>query len=534
MNSGRVNSVDPNNNNNPEQKSNFIVRHWRGDLSLPVSYWIIGFFGNISAMVIVAIIVAASQASTYNPSLIFAVQVGIWGSIGVILTWQLVGVWRSANAYIKAGRPVVWAGLAKLMVVLGFLSSVGTFIEEGYEPMAHMARIAFLDDPDIDPYYISVLRGGTEVEVYGGFKFGLARDFEKVLEQNRQIRVVHLTSRGGRMGEAERLYEIIRQRGLATYVPLRCLSACTLAFVGGHERWLGQFGQLGFHSPGGPTVAPSEMASTRREWVERYVRAGVSRAFVEHALAVPHDSMTYPGYDVLLASGVVTNRADPYRFAISGYGPRHRLSVERLSDSFSRAVPFMNEIQRHDPLLFNNLISNLEQGYRQGMSEGEITDVLGEMVLRAVAERRGRADDLTIYELTSLTVQIMTDLAEKDPGLCYRMGLGTHSRMQYVATLSRELQAREQELVGRLFASSSAPPAASPEDVDALTEGVIARAFDRMSDNQIAVLDMMGGQLDPEEELHACQAMTVIMDEVTRLRPQEAGIVMREVFFLGE
>lgn len=520
--------------NDQNQRNNFIAHHWRGELSLPVSYWIIGFFGNIGAMVVVATIVAASQASPYNPFLIFAVQVGIWGSIGVILTWQVVGVWRSANAYIKAGRPVIWAGLAKLMVVLGLLSSAGTFIEEGYEPMAHMARIAFLDDPDIDPYYISVLRGGTEVEVYGGFKFGLARDFEKVLEQNRQIRVVHLTSRGGRMGEAERLYEIIRQRSLATYVPIRCLSACTLAFVGGHERWLGQFGRLGFHSPGGPTVAPSEMASTRREWVERYVQAGVSRAFVARALAVPHDSMTYPDYDILFASRVVTNRADPYRFAISGYGPRHRLSVERLSDNFSRAVPFMDAIQRHDPLLFDGLISNLERSYRLGLSEGEIADALGAMVLRAVAERRGRADDATIYDLTKLTVQIMTELAEKDPGLCYRMSLGTHSRMHYAATLSRELQAREQELVGRVFASRGAPSAPSREVVDALTEGVIERAFDRMTYSQIAVLDIMGGDLDPEAELDACRAITVIMDEVTRLRPLEAGIVMREVFLLGE
>jgi hypothetical protein len=81
--------------------NNFIARHWRGELPLWVSYWIIAFLANIAAVLFVIFVTGALSAeSGYNPIRIFSILSAIWSGVVAIAIWQLVGVWRSANRYI--------------------------------------------------------------------------------------------------------------------------------------------------------------------------------------------------------------------------------------------------------------------------------------------------------------------------------------------------------------------------------------------------------------------------------------------------
>lgn len=40
----------------PEKKANYLVRHWRGELSLGVSYWVNRFLANVAALFVVSAI----------------------------------------------------------------------------------------------------------------------------------------------------------------------------------------------------------------------------------------------------------------------------------------------------------------------------------------------------------------------------------------------------------------------------------------------------------------------------------------------
>jgi hypothetical protein len=46
------------------------------------------------------------------------------------------------------------------------------------------------------------MRNGTEIEISGGFKYGLNDDFLRILNAAPRVEVVHLNSLGGRIGEA--------------------------------------------------------------------------------------------------------------------------------------------------------------------------------------------------------------------------------------------------------------------------------------------------------------------------------------------
>src|SRR5262249_4364914 len=175
--------------------------------------------------------------NSFNPVAILVCYALIWICVLGFSVWQLVGTWRSANKRIAErsamGMRAPWAGLAKVAICLGWLQLAVFTVKDAVPQISEATSMAFMNDPQIPAYAIRVMNNGSEAEIGGGIKFGLTSDFEKILTASDRIRIVHLDSVGGRVGEAQKLNALIRRRGLDTYVESKCLSACTLAFVGG-------------------------------------------------------------------------------------------------------------------------------------------------------------------------------------------------------------------------------------------------------------------------------------------------------------
>src|ERR1700722_17190155 len=89
---------------NSDRRSNFLVRFWRGEYSLGVSYWLFGLLGNVALAFIADAIAALFQIEQgYDPRAILGSLVSIWLVTGVFLVWQVTGIWRSARRH-GAGR----------------------------------------------------------------------------------------------------------------------------------------------------------------------------------------------------------------------------------------------------------------------------------------------------------------------------------------------------------------------------------------------------------------------------------------------
>jgi len=71
--------------------------------------------------------------------------------------------------------------------------------------------------------------------------------FEKVLKENPDIKVVHLTSWGGDVETSDQIADLIIDYELDTHVVEVCYSACPTIFVGGEKRTLARGSKLGFH-----------------------------------------------------------------------------------------------------------------------------------------------------------------------------------------------------------------------------------------------------------------------------------------------
>ena len=64
-----------------------------------------------------------------------------------------------------------------------------------------------------------------------------------------------LTVPGGHIKAAMEVADLILSHKLDTYVNGMCASACTIAFLAGHQRFVSETGRLGFHQAHGPGIS---------------------------------------------------------------------------------------------------------------------------------------------------------------------------------------------------------------------------------------------------------------------------------------
>ena len=97
--------------------------------------------------------------------------------------------------------------------------------------------------------------GRVFVDVIGKIDYG---DFETFKEKTdkiyptdpKKLVIVTLVSYGGRIGPAMQIGELVRKRGMLTFVPgdRTCASACATIWVAGKLRTVGDTPQIGFHA----------------------------------------------------------------------------------------------------------------------------------------------------------------------------------------------------------------------------------------------------------------------------------------------
>jgi hypothetical protein len=140
----------------------------------------------------------------------------------------------------------------------------------------------------------------------------VTQELERFLNAMAGVRTVRLNSNGGRILEAQRMSDLITSRNLATFVARDCLSACTIVFLGGKERFMLPTARLGFHQPAFRGMTASDRrAAIAAEQQRLQQRFGLSAAFAARANSAPPSGMWYPDKDELMRERVVTRLGSP-------------------------------------------------------------------------------------------------------------------------------------------------------------------------------------------------------------------------------
>ena len=329
-----------------EKKGNYLLRHWRGELSLPISYWLNGFLANIVAILFLLGIggLLSFTNNAYAPLVYWLSAIFF---ILIVVCWQTVGIWRSSDRYIIEKGQHFWASAAKLMVVIGVFSNVAE-INKTYVPAIKesLERIEWQSEANWD---VLLLNGGKEIELSGAINTGIANELSIILDASKNVKTIHVNlSLGGLVDEAIILQKIISKNNLNTYVSGECVSACTIVFLGGKKRYIKSSAKLGFHAYKVPGLKENQMDYSDDK---NYLKSlNVDKKFITKIFETPHLEMWYPEIDELMEANIVHEIVNGNEFSVSGLSSREVTSeIDGLASNLEnmKNAATVEEIQKN-------------------------------------------------------------------------------------------------------------------------------------------------------------------------------------------
>lgn len=285
--------------------SGYLARHWRGELSLPVSFWVNNLLWSILAGLAIGglaawIGVAGDGVRAGALAILLA-----WPALLATNVWATVGAWRASGAYLAGGGRVLWGWGARVLLAIGALGTlvstvadfgpqVGTYLQmaRGIDPIGHLQVTLSLD--------------GRRLHLEGPVGMGDARRVQALAARAPGLRLVELDSPGGRLKEAAALAALVRASAWQTRTVGVCESACTLIHLAGSRRQLMPGAKLGFHRASGGTLNPVLDRLANHELERTYRAAGLSDHLLTRAMATPPSRMWHPARDELVAGGLIT------------------------------------------------------------------------------------------------------------------------------------------------------------------------------------------------------------------------------------
>ena len=269
----------------------YIIAHWRGELSLAVSFWVNGFLLNLASSPVWAFVEATYSEPYTRPDWTDVAALSAIAIVGVtVTTWQLVGTWRSAGRHIKKVNRIFWAMAARFSVVLGFLGVLGTIIAFAtvIKIQTQLVTGALLGD-----YSVSLVEG-TDIRLEGDINFDAVDEVRDLLNSNAGVEVLALSSAGGLVGAAFELVELVDERKLTVVAMGECSSACTMPLLASQAPTVVVGTVVGFHRWSDFVEVDSETESEMNEDLSQFLTDhGVDRDTRSKILAAgPEDLWT--------------------------------------------------------------------------------------------------------------------------------------------------------------------------------------------------------------------------------------------------
>lgn len=291
-------------------KRNWIRRHWRGEETLAVSYWrncvLLGGFVPVLLMQIY------SGVDPFQHWLRGEALAGVLIRLlcYVIWVWAIIGVLRSANRHTSRGGSLFWAIAARFIIGIAVTATALQLYNGEMASLKELAAIGTGHDP-MPKLWVSYLKDGTAIWLQGTIGEGSAAEVERAFDEHTQIETVILSSRGGRLVEAERIASLVNRRYLNTTVRGSCVSACTYILLAGHRRSASETAKIGFHQPSFPGVGLVMQQALTRHMTRYYLSAGLPQSFIYHVTVTPPGSVWYPTHDELREARVLNAADEP-------------------------------------------------------------------------------------------------------------------------------------------------------------------------------------------------------------------------------
>jgi hypothetical protein len=505
------------------RRSNYLLRHWRGELSLAVSYWVNSFVVSLALSAAIGALSTTDTLQSGSPRFAVAWLTGAFLVCLAVGLWQLVGTWRSADRHTSRGGRRFWSVAVKVLLCLGLIRGVTELGMAGMTAMNAWRHVATMEE--LPPPEFLLLRGGTEVEFRGGIRPGTAAQLREILGRAPQARIIHLGSPGGDLTEGHTMAALVRARGMDTYVRSSCLSACASVFLAGRNRLLKEGALLGFHAP---TPVASGIEGVRIVEAERraMVTSGLPEWFVTRAFMARGSEMWFPTVDELSTARVVTFVTDGRHLSP---GRPASLKNQAEVENTLRAGVLGAALETANAGAFRDLASRLRAVHNDGGTVNDGIAAVERAVAPFFAESLKKLPDRQIVAAIRIIVDTARALGARDSRVCrdWLMRRPGEPLPDVAALLTQQQQQAFTQAMADVIVAAADPRqgAVPPQREPPQLQGVIRRLDARLPRGQMAFFNAPEGtQLPPAA---VCTAVIELYMEILRLPEREAGPVLR-------
>ncbi|WAH55454.1 zinc-ribbon domain-containing protein [Pseudomonas silvicola] len=506
------------------RRYNFVAKHWHGEYSLAVSYWLFGCLVSVVSALLSAAFGNFNDALDLGTEQQGAMIVIFYIAVMALSVWQIVGVIRSASAHVSRGGKQFWAVAAKVMVCIGAIRLVMSFTLDGI-PLIREGITMVRGNDNIPPYSLRLMRNDTELELAGGIPIGTTSAVRRILDSSPKVRVIHLNSTGGRIAEATKLADLISQRQLITYTRTTCSSACALAFLAGRERYISEQGRIGFHSASIHGATGSDALDVNASFKGALVRAGATPQFVAKATSVSPQSLWFPTALELKEQNIITSVVDSRYFGLSG------ISDWRDANIIEQALlktPVYMALSLYDSGNYLTLRKTVVEGVQAGRSAAEIQTDLQKLLTESfVPGYLNRGPDQALIRYWRSQIAEIKYFGRTNPSQCVTfLGLDAKaSTLDLMKGMPSELANEDLAALADLIKQSGTNPVkALPfSEYDKEFKGVLVTM---MSKDRGSVEIIANPEKFANDPARTCQSMIALYDAILSLSDQKKAAGM--------
>jgi hypothetical protein len=288
----------------------FLKSHWLGKLPLGTTLWI-----NLVALLIVisyAELFLLSKLAANPTQLIGLTLVSLFFTRLVIFPWQLIGLLRAIEFDYIEHKNMIKTRSLQGFAVLAILFTLVYCLEVIQGTLYYLKQVESYSRPgDRVEYQLKVSEDQQQLVIRGDLDIGITTAVRSTLATYPRIQSVIMHSRGGHIYEGRGLARIFIEYEIDTYVFDECSSACTTAFIGGKQRYIGTQGKLGFHQYSVATSKTSQFVNfynLRKEQqrdLALFRARGIDQAFLDRVFDQPASRIWFPDHTTLRAAKVI-------------------------------------------------------------------------------------------------------------------------------------------------------------------------------------------------------------------------------------
>jgi ATP-dependent protease ClpP protease subunit len=503
---------------------NYLRKHWRGELSLATSFWLNMFLLNIVFSAPMVLLMSPPEYLRTDNIMLFALLYLLL-HLFAIYPWQVIGTWRSANNHILNHQRKFWARFTQVLLVLGLLSTIVQTVVNApvYSEMFKFAT----RQSGFNEYTVAMTADGKRVYFKGYIGPGSPQAITKLLKANPAAEGIILDSPGGLVKEAMVISRIVKRHLLNTYTLDSCVSACTIIFIAGEKRYVGESANLGFHgfsSVFDGAVADYSNEQDQRETANLYREAGVSETFIEHMFSASKNDMWYPAFAELMENSVVHGETSTVEIAADN---KHGTTDKQEIEGFLLEHEAYRLIKQYEPVLYQELLVKMENLLNNGASMAELQRNIGNYVEQIAVASMVRASDETLEKFVQILISSGRKIVAQDAFAC----------MQYFfpdqygnADIRRFLERDDFDELNDVFAVIIRDAYTRPmPDIDIKKGETVINDTVKIIGDDVRYLDPANTH-GAEDYKKACDVMISFYEEIMRHDRKDAVNALRYLF----